>query len=262
VSPGVPALVLAAAAYVLRARSLARRGRTVRAVRAAAFALGLTLVLAALVSPLPRLGEERSFAAHMTEHLLLGDLGPILVVLGLSGPLLRPLLSLPGGGRFRRLVHPAVAVPLWVANLYAWHAPRLFDAALRHGEVHALQHACFFAAGVLAWAALFEPLPGPSWFGSGWKALVVLAMGGAGMALANVFIWSGHVLYARYESVADQRLGGAIMLVEGTAVTLAAFAFFFLRWMEEAEASQRHGEVGADPTSLARAVRHGRFAQK
>jgi putative membrane protein len=257
VNPGLPALVLAGLAYAVRARTLARRGRPVPPARFLAFSSGLFLIVVALAAPL-----ENSFAAHMAQHLVLGDLGAILVVLGLNGPLLRPLLSLPGAGRLRGLAHPAVAVLLWAANLYLWHLPPLFDAALEHETLHGLQHGCFFAAGALLWAALLEPLPGPAWFGAGSKALVVVLVGAAAAALANVFIWSGRVFYERYDSVTDQRVGGAIMLLEGIAVTLTAFACFFLRWMRETEARQRLVEEGQDPLTAARSVRYGRIALK
>ncbi len=255
-------VVLAALAYGGRARILASRGRPVRPARAASFSAGLALIVLAFVSPLDHLGEERFFSAHMAQHLLIGDLGALLVVLGLSGPLLRPLLSLPLVGRLRGLAHPLVALPLWAANLYVWHLPLFYDGALVHDAAHALQHALFFADGALLWAALLEPLPGPGWFGAGWKALYVLVMGAAAGGLANVFVWSGDVVYDRYHSLPDQRLGGAIMLVEGVLVTVSAFSWFFLRWMRETETRQRLVDEGGDPAAVARAVRYGRVALK
>jgi putative membrane protein len=256
------AVLLAAGAFALRARTLARRGRPVRPLHAAFFSAGLAVVVCAFVSPLDRLGEERFFSAHMAQHLLLGDLGPLLVVLGLHGALLRPLLALPAVGRLRALAHPAVALPVWAANLYLWHLPPLYDAALAHDVVHALQHALFFTSGALLWSALVEPLPGPAWFGPGWKALYSLCAGALGGALANVFIWSTSVHYPRYPSLTDQRLGGALMLLEGAAVTLTAFSWFFLRWMRDAEARERLLQEGHDPAAVARALRYGRLVLK
>jgi putative membrane protein len=253
---GVAALA-PAVAYGLRARTLARRGRPVAPARFVPFCTGLAVIFAALVLPL-----EDSFSAHMGQHLLLGDLGAILVVLGLDGPLLRPLLSVPGLRRLRGLGYPLVAFPLWTANLVVWHLPPPYDAALASPTLHALQHGLFLGAGLLLWAALLEPLPGPEWFGPGWKAAFVVAMGTVAAALANVFLWSGAVVYDRYQSLADQRLGGALMLGEGTALTLTLLALFFLRWMRESELRQRLVERGGDPAAVARAVRYGRAALK
>src|SRR5687767_10859458 len=85
-------LVVAAAAYALRARTLARRGSPVPAWRQGSFAVGLALILVALASPAAHLGEEL-VVAHMAQHLLMADLAALLIVLGLTGPLLQPLLA-------------------------------------------------------------------------------------------------------------------------------------------------------------------------
>ena len=85
----VPALV-AAVLYGLRTRTVA-----VPAWRQWCFYGGLALMVATLVSPLAHLSDEL-FLAHMLEHLLLADLGALLLVLGLTGPLLQPVLSAPG----------------------------------------------------------------------------------------------------------------------------------------------------------------------
>ena len=69
-------------------------------------------------------------------------------------------------------------------------------------------------------------------------------MGAVGTALGNVFLWAGAVIYTPYldaprtaglSPLADQQLGGAIMLAEGAAVTIAVFAWLVLRWFEEGE---------------------------
>ena len=197
------------------------------------FAIGLGLLAVALATPIDTIGEERLFWVHMVQHLLIGDLAAFCVVKGLSGPLLRPLLALRGVGRLRVLAHPLVALPVWAINLYLWHLPALYQAALRHSGLHALEHSLFFVTGALMWAAVIEPLPGVRWFTTGWKAAYVLAVRTVGSALAMVFIWSAHPLYSWYDSLPDQVIGGAIMFTEGSIVTLVAFAWLFLGWMSQ-----------------------------
>jgi cytochrome c oxidase assembly factor CtaG len=202
----------------------------------------------------------------MAQHLLLGDIAPLLVVLGLTGPLLRPVLAIPGLRGLRALGYPLVALALWVVDLYAWHLPVLYQAALRHAGVHAAEHICFFLAGALMWAAVIEPLPGPAWFGNGWKALYTLAVRVAGAVLANVFIWANHPFYSYYahgpSPLSDQRTAGAIMFLEGSVVTLLAFAWLFLGFTRETEIRQRLTERGElDPAAAARAARYGRSAR-
>src|SRR3954451_711679 len=167
-------LVAAGFAYAFRVRRLRARARAPRRLRVAAFGAGLVVVALALFSPLDPVGEHHLFWAHMAQHLLLGDVAPLLVVLGLTGPLLRPLLAAPGIGRLRVLAHPAVALPLWAINFGAWHLAGPYQAALRHDGLRALEHVLFFTAGAFMWAAVIEPLPGPGWFGNAAKAVYTL----------------------------------------------------------------------------------------
>lgn len=239
--PLIP-VVVGAFAYERRARTLAARGRPVAISKRTWFWLGIVVTGGALYIP------DSKFWSHMSEHLLLGDIGPLLIVLGLDGALLRPLLGAPGLRRLRGIGHPAVALPLWTVTLVCWHLPPLYDAALRHDTVHALQHVSFFTTGALMWSAVIEPVPGPAWFGSAAKAAYTLVVRVVGMALANAFIWSDTAFYDRY-SVHDQRIGGAIMFTEGGIVTLAAFMVLFLSWIRESELRQQLIEAGHDPSS-------------
>jgi putative membrane protein len=264
------AVVALGLAYGLRARTLAAKGRPVPKVRHVAFYGGLFVALAALVSPIDYLGENRLLWVHMVQHLLLGDLAPLLVVLGCTGALLRPLLAIRALRPLRAATHPLVALPLWIVDLYVWHLPGLYDAALHHTAVHALEHLCFFGCGTLMWAAVIEPLPGPAWFSNGWKAVYTLAVRTAGAVPANVFIWDNHPLYSYYvavqrgtgiATVTDQRTAGAIMFIEGSVVTLLAFAWLFVRFTRELEVRQRLVDRHIDEAAAVRAARYGRSAR-
>lgn len=244
-------VALAGALYARRWRRL--RHRPPR-WKAACFYGGLGVVVAALVPPVDRIGEERLFWVHMCQHVLIGDVAPFLVVLGLSGPLLRPVLAFRVVQRLRVLAHPAVAFPLWAVNLGVWHVPALYDAALAHDTVHALQHALFFAGGALVWSALFGVLPGPRWFGTGARALYLTGMWFFSLALSSVFLWSRRPFYSRY-TVPDQRLGGGVMLLEGSLIMLGVLVWLGVRWFAEAEARQqafetRHNAVPVAATGL------------
>jgi cytochrome c oxidase assembly factor CtaG len=213
-------LVLIVAAGVLYAAAAARVRRRrggVDALRAVSFGLGLALLAVAVLMP------DDTFALHMTQHLLIGDLAPLFCVLGLSGPLLRPALALRPVRALRVLAHPLVALPLWAVNLCVWHIPALFDAAVRHEAVHALQHLLFFVCGALLWSALLELLPGPRWFRLPQRLAYLGVMWLVSLSLAQVFLWSSHAYY--YDSVSDQRVGGGIMLLEGSAVMVSVLAW-------------------------------------
>jgi putative membrane protein len=261
------AVTLAAIGYASRARTLARRGTPVPGWRVAVFAGGLALALLAVVSPLHALGEERLFSAHMLQHVLLGDLAALAVVGGLTGPLLRPLLALRPVSALRALAHPLVALPLWAASLLVWHVPAVYEAALAHEAVHALEHISFFAFGALMWAPVLEVLPGPLWFGTGAKFGYIVVVRLFETVLGNVFFWAGLVFYPTYAAaeriwgispLADQGIAGGVMMIEGSLVTLGALAWLFLRLWSEGERRQELLERGLDPRAVNRAVRYGR----
>ena len=257
-----PFLVLAVL-YAVRARTLRRRGAGVPRRRQASFALSLVLLVAASLMPY----EDELFFVHMIQHVVIGDLAALAFVLGLNWPLLRPLLALEPVSRVRVLGHPLVALPLWTVNLYVWHLPRLYEGALHHGALHALEHIFFFATGALMWAAVIEVLPGPEWFGTAAKFGYVIAVRLIETVLGNIFIWSGTVVYPVYERgdarwgfspLQDQGLAGTIMMIEGSLVTIAAIAWLFLRLAAEGELRQQLLEEGLDPRVVRRAVRYGR----
>ena len=85
--------------------------------------------------------------------------------------------------------------------------------------------------------------------------------------LGNVFFWSGSVFYAVYahqnrlwgvSALEDQGLAGAVMMIEGSIVTLVALAWLFLRMASEGELRQQLLERGLDARTVRRAVRYGR----
>jgi putative membrane protein len=240
-------IAIAAALYARRAATLAERGKPVPLWRQLCFASGLLLILVTLVSPLAHVSGEL-LLAHMTEHLLIGDLGPLLMVFGLTGPLLAPLLKIRVIDRLRVLAHPLVALPLWAVDLYAWHLPIFYQAALRSESVHALEHFMFISAGILMWMPIFGPLPKPSWFGLPAKLGYVLGVRLLGAALGNVFMWSNTDFYPDYDkgrlywhisAVTDQGIAGVIMMAEGGMVTLGVLAWLFLLWAKQDTERQR-----------------------
>jgi putative membrane protein len=263
-------VVLIAVAYAVRARTLAGRGQPVPRWRIGLFALGLVLLVVAVASPIARIGEEELFAFHMAQHLLLGDLAPLCLLAGLTGPLLRPLLSLPGVMRLRVLANPFVALPIWAANLALWHVPAFFEAAVENGAVHALEHTAFFTAGIVLWLPVLETLPAPEWFGSGAKLGYILAVRLFATALGNAFVWSGEPFYDVYDDggdylglspEGDQSLAGSLMMLEGSIVTIVAIAWLFLRMAQEGEIRQELLERGHDPRTVRRAVRYRRWGE-
>jgi putative membrane protein len=241
-------IVAAAAAAALFGHAFVRlraRGRTDLASwdRAALYALGLAVALAALVSPLDRIAEHDLLSAHMLQHVLLGDLAPALLLVALRGPLLFFLLPAPVLGPLARSVRlravlaavtrPQVAFGLWALNLAVWHVPAIYDAALTRPALHDFEHACWLLAGVLVWTLLVDPA-GHGRLSTGGRLALAVALFAAGQVLTDVLVFSFTPLYPAYggaygiSAVRDQQLAGLAMMIE-QLLTLGTLAVLLLR---------------------------------
>jgi cytochrome c oxidase assembly factor CtaG len=267
-----PLLLLAVAlVYARRTATLAERGAPVGIWRQISFAAGLLVLLLADLPPVSTVAEEL-VVGHMAQHLLIGDLAGLLITLGLTGPLLQPLLAVRRLGWLRMLGNPLVALPIWALNLYLWHLSALYEGVLDSSALHFAQHACFLAFGVAMWLPLVGPLPRPSWFGDAAMLAYIVVVRLLEAVLANVFIWSGEVLYPAYapgeaeweiSPLADQGAAGNLMMIWTGAVTLGLFTWLFLRAaghsaekQELIELAEQRG-LELDPARAARAVAAG-----
>jgi putative membrane protein len=265
-------LVVVAIAYSIRILRLSAAGRPVPLWRQGFFLAGLAVLAVALVSPIDRLAEEL-LTFHMIQHLLVMDVAALFFVLGLTGPVMQPLLAMRGFRWMRHLANPIIALGIWTALLYTWHIPALYQAATFDSDlVHGLQHICFFTAGLAFWMSLLGPLPKPSWFGGAASAGFVAAIRLIGAVLANVLMWSGSVLYDRYAAgeaehgvapLTDQGTAGIVMMAESTVISLAVLTWLVLRWARQDTERQElldlaaaHG-VELDPKRAERAVSAG-----
>lgn len=212
---------------------LRRRGRAVGWDRYALFALGLAATVFVLVGRVDTWADTH-LAAHMAQHVVIGDAAVALMVLAVRGPLLVFMLPAPVLVRvakarsfFALLLRPRVAFGLWAANLATWHVPYLYDAALRHQNLHDFEHFCWVVAGLLVWTLLIDP-------GShrrltvGGRIALAAAMFACGQILADVLVFSFHPIYPAYPGRTDQQLAGVVMMVE-QLVTLGVLAFALLR---------------------------------
>jgi cytochrome c oxidase assembly factor CtaG len=239
-------ITLAGILYWHRVLVLSWSGRGVPIWRQLCFGAGLLTIAIALLSPIGHIADELVLA-HMVEHLMIGDLASLLIVLGLTRSLLQPVLAVRAFDRLQILTHPAVAFPLWAANFYLWHVPALYDAAYGTAPLHALEHTSFLFFGCLMWMPVFGPLPKPQWFTAAWKVGYVIAVRFAGAILGNVLMWSGSVLYPIYRpgerywgvsAIADQSTAGVIMMVEGTFLALGVLAWVFFEVAREGTEKQ------------------------
>jgi cytochrome c oxidase assembly factor CtaG len=238
-------LIAACVVAILFAQAVARlrrRGRADLAAwdRIALFAAGLGLTVFALVGPLDRLADDKLLSAHMGQHVLIGDLGPALMVIALRGPLLVFLLPAPvlaplaRSARVRAalgtLSRPRVAFSLWAANLAIWHVPYLYDLALAHQDLHDFEHVCWTFCGILVWTLLVDP-GSHRRLSVGGRVALAAVLFAAGQILTDVLVFSFTPLYPAYHgaygisALTDQQISGIVMMVEqlltlGTCVAL------------------------------------------
>ena len=217
---------------------------------------GIAALFIALISPLDRLGEQFA-TAHMIQHLLLADVVPILLILGLTKWILRPVTK--HVHRVERaagpLAHPAFGVIAYVGAMWLWHVPAMYDAALRHSAIHAAEHLTFALAGFLYWWHLISPIRsrmrlggiGPILYMGSTKILV----GFLGVLLA----FAPSVLYSFYDHggtrwglspLDDQHVAGLTMALEQSLVMGVALAYLFFRMLAESEAEDQRAERLAD----------------
>ena len=192
-------LAIVALAYGLRARTLARRGQPVPRRRIVLFATGIALLLLALASPIAVLGEEDLFSVHMLQHVLLGDLAPLCLLAGLTGPLLRPVLAFRVVERLRVLANPLVALPLWAANLFFWHVPALYDGAVRHDlRARASSTPASSPRGSSSGCRCSRRCPRRSGSAPARSSRYIVVVRLVETVLGNVFLWASSPFYAVY----------------------------------------------------------------
>lgn len=260
-------IVLVTIAIVLYAtRASQIRGRLPR-WRALCFLAGCGVLIFAASSPIDPIGEHGLFSVHMVQHLLIGDIAGLLLVLGVTGPILQPALKFKFVQRLRVLTHPMVACALWAAIIVGWHIPVMYEASLNHTAIHALEHVSFLTAGILMWAPILETLPAPEWFGTGAKLGFVVGIRVVDSIVANAFWWAGTPFYSSYVDTAplwgmsaleDQGYAGTLMMAWTGTVTLVVASVLFFRMAREGEMRQELIERGVDPVAVRRAVRYGR----
>jgi cytochrome c oxidase assembly factor CtaG len=225
----------------------------------ALYLAGLASIGVALLSPIDALASTL-LSMHMVQHLLLLMIAPLSVLL--ANPLAAFLWGLPtalrhGIGKilareslFRRLLWAATLMPvtwsLYVVNLWAWHHPALYQAALRNERVHDLQHLLFFSTAILFWWPIVDP--GPRLHGSisyGFRIIYLVAATLQNTLLGFVISFPERVLYPFYATVPelrslapidDQALGGGIMWVSGH-MYLIPILVLVARFMQREEAA-------------------------
>ncbi len=235
---GVTAAALVGAAVLLAVAVVrARRRGPWPAHRTALLALGLAGVAAALVGPLAdaaRTGPS-ALTAHMAGHLLLGMLGPLLLVRG--APVTLALRALPVGPA-RRLVralrsrpvrvltHPVVAAASATGGLWVLYGTDLLALTHTSPPVAAAVHAHVLVSGCVLTAALVGVDPDPH------RAPVLLRAAVLAASLAAHTVLAQRLRTDPPAGVgpADAEAGALLMLYGGEVVDVVLVALVAAGW--------------------------------
>lgn len=172
---------------------------------------------------------------HMTQHILAMNIVAPLAALWLK--------------RFR---WPHALAQYWVAAttmqlalLWGWHAPPVMRAAMANGSLMAAMHITLFLSALWFWSVIFAISKDRRW-----QALFALLITGKLFCLLAVLLVlsraplfaadkpTSHLLHAAL--MADQQLGGLLMLVACPATYLVAAAIIVARWLS---AMARHSSA-------------------
>jgi putative membrane protein len=235
-------LCVVAVLYLRGRLALAPPVRSRTRAAAAAFWTGWAAMLVAILPPRGGLALER-VSAHMLQHELLMLVGAPLMIAG--RPLATALPALPAqarasaaallqtrgaGGAWRALTAPLVAWALHGLAVWVWHVPVLYEAAVHHEAIHAVQHATFVGTAALFWSGLIYGRYGRAGYGvSVFYVFTTLVHTGL---LGAVFTLAADPLYPHYaartpDPIGDQQIAGLVMWVPaGLVLTLTGIALF------------------------------------
>lgn len=239
----VAGLALLAGIYVaaIRWRHRFQPDAPVEAANVTSFMAGLLVLFTALTGPIHDLSDTYLFSAHMIQHMLLIFAMPPLLLYGIPGWMLRPLVRVPAVARLaRRVTRPAATFVIFNVVLIAWHLPPLYNVAMEHHPIHIVEHLMIMAASVILWWPVLSPLadvPRAAYP----VQLLYLFVAGLPMVMVAIFIAMAQELlypfYARAPRIwepltaqADQHLGGLIMWIPGGLIFLTAISVVFFRW--------------------------------
>jgi putative membrane protein len=231
------------------------------------YGFGVLVLIIALCSPLDAIGDRWLLSAHMMQHVLLSDIAPALLILGLRSPILplglsRPALLAVAPGRrtgrvLARLTSPWVAIPLWMIATWVWAIPAVFDFAAQHSGVHAFEHATLFYTGMALWWLIIDPLPHARRHANGSRLALLGFTRLASAVVCLPLAWLSHTQYPLYadaprayniSAITDQHLAGGSMCLIEFLVFGIAFVVVFMNMLDRSDANIELSERIASPS--------------
>jgi putative membrane protein len=254
-------LLVIAALYWWRAAVVRRAGGDAPSTgRQAAFATALIVIFLSLNGPIHDLSDYYLFSAHMVQHLLLTLVASPLMVFGVTGDMLRPLIAPRAVFRVARVVtRPAICFAIFNVIIAFWHLPVAYNAAMANHDVHIFQHLTLIAAAVLVWWPLMSPLPElprlsyPGQMLYCFLMVVPMSVVAIYIAMADTLLYPAYAAAPRMWGISpmmDQQIGGLIMWIPGGLFFYGIMTVVFFRWANRGEDSREAAQVGWAPNAL------------
>jgi len=223
------------------------------------FFLSLLLLFMTLNGPLHDLSDYYLFSGHMVQHLILTLIVPPLMLAGLPGWMLRPVLRFPAlFAVAKRFTTIGACFAVFNVVLAFWHLPPLYNLALANHPVHIVQHLMFIAASVLMWWPLMSPLPElprapyPAQMLYCFFMVIPMSVISIYIAMADTLLYPAYAVAPRLWGISpmmDQQYGGLIMWIPGGVFFYAVMTVVFFKWSQRGEDDEASAQVGWVPTT-------------
>ena len=265
------AAIIFAVLYVAAVIRLRRRGDDWPVGRTVAWLLGCGLLLFTTSSGLGRY-MPAMFSVHMSAHMLLSMLVPILLVLG--APTTLALRALPSAGKgsppgprewllaglhgswSKFFTHPVVATVVFVSGFYALYFGGIFDAAVTNHAAHVLMNLHFLMSGYLFYWVVIGIDPAPRNTPSLGKVGMVFASiplhAFFGVLLMGLTAILGERFYRSLQLAwhpdlaADQRLGGSIAWAAGEIPLVVVMLALLVQWQRSDRRTAKRTDRAAE----------------
>jgi putative membrane protein len=199
---------------------------------------------------------EHEFFMHRAQHLVLHHLGPFFIALSYPGAALRAGLPFAWRQRFVRpalqaapvrklldvLLHPVVAVGLFVGLIYFWLLSPVHFVAMLDSRLYRVMNWSMVLDGLMFWWLVLDSRPAPpARLSPGRRVLIVIAAIPPQIVLGAYIFFTPHELYPIYSicgraftwlsPMRDQQIGGLLLWIPGSMMSVIGALIALRHWM-------------------------------
>jgi putative membrane protein len=248
-------------AAVLYVRGVRRH--PVPVMRQVSFWFGLALVYAAMHTRVDYYAE-REFFVHRTQHMVLHHMGPFFIALAWPGPALfaglparlrrRASAGIPGAhvlrALWRAVTGPVITGVLFVGLIWLWLIPTIHFYAMLDVHLYRLMNWSMLLDGLLFWFLTLDPRSQPpARLSRGARVVLLAAIIPPQVASGAMVTFATSNLYPLYELCGrafagisarqDQSLGGLVLWVPSTMMSLIGVLTAMYWWFKSSEESEK-----------------------